>query len=112
MDMIFPEPVTRLPLADIPLEGCKAYLSQGGGHQILFMKFEKDVELPEHTHAGQLGIVLEGCIDMTIDGETHTYRKGDRYYIPADVKHSGRIYAGYADITFFDQQDRYNIKAE
>lgn len=99
-------------MADIPLEGCTAFLSQGDGHQILFMQFDKDIDLPEHAHAGQLGIVLEGRIDMTIDGETQTYGKGDRYYIPAGVRHSGRIYAGYADITFFDQQDRYGIKTD
>jgi hypothetical protein len=112
MNAVFPEPVMRLPLADIPLEGCRAYLSQGSGHQILFMEFEKDVMLPEHAHAGQLGIVLEGRIDMTVGEKTRTYLKGDRYFIPAGVRHSGKIYAGYSDITFFDQQDRYGAKAE
>jgi len=36
--------------------------------------------------------------------------KGERYYIPEGVKHSGRIFAGYADITFFNQKDRYEVK--
>jgi len=112
MKTIFPEPVARLPLADIRLDGCSAYLSQGSGHQILFMEFEKDVILPEHVHAAQLGIVLEGRIDMTIEGKTHSYQKGDRYYIPAGVRHSGKIYAGYADITFFDQENRYGIRMD
>jgi len=26
------------------------------------------------------------------------------------VKHSARIYAGYADVTFFNQKDRYRKK--
>lgn len=39
-----------------------------------------------------LRIVLEGKIELDIDGE--------RYYIPSGVKHSGKIYARYADITF------------
>ncbi len=107
---IFPEPIQCLPEADIPLAGIKAYLSQAETKQILFMQFEQDVELPEHSHAGQLGIVLEGEIDLTVDGEFHTYTKGDRYYIPAGVKHSGQIYAGYADMTFFDEPNRYSVK--
>lgn len=108
--VIFPEPIFRLPEADIPLDGIKAYLSQGEDHQIIFMEFEKDVELPEHQHEAQWGIVLEGQIDLTIDGKPGTYTKGDRYFIPAGVPHSGKIYAGYADMTFFNQKDRYSVK--
>ncbi len=107
---IFPEPIRKLPEADIPLKGIKAYLSQAEKHQIIFMSFDEDVELPEHSHAAQIGIVLEGKIDLTIDGNRQTYTKGDRYYIPASVKHAGKIYAGYADITFFDEPDRYQTK--
>ncbi len=110
MSEVFPEPIRNLPEADIPIEGIKAYLSQSYTHQIIFMEFEKDVELPEHSHAAQIGIVLEGQIDLTIDGKKKTYTKGDRYYIPEGVLHSGKIYAGYADITFFDEPDRYSMK--
>ncbi len=110
MTEIFPEPIRKLPEADIPIEGIKAYLSQSDTHQIIFMEFEKDVDLSEHSHAAQIGIVLEGQIDLTIDGKKKTYTKGDRYYIPDGVLHSGKIYAGYADITFFDEPDRYSMK--
>ncbi len=110
MSAIFPEPIQSLPEADIPLEGIKAYLSQAKTHQIIFMEFEKDVELPEHSHAAQIGFVLEGKIELTIDGQKKTYFKGDRYYIPEGVLHSGIIYAGYADITFFNEPDRYSRK--
>ena len=110
MSKIFPEPILNLPKADIPIEGLTAHLSQSEGHQILFMKFDEDVELPEHSHDSQWGIVLEGKIDLTIDGVKNTFVKGDRYYIPKGIKHSGRIYAGYADITFFNEGDRYKIK--
>ena len=110
MKNIFPEPIRNLPVADIPLKGIQAYLSQCGGHQIIFMEFAENVELPEHSHAAQVGFVLEGRIDLVIDGNKQTYIKGDRYYIPAGVAHSGRIYAGYADITFFDEPDRYQSK--
>ena len=62
MNKIFSEPIRNLPKADIPLDGLTAYLSQSDNHQILFMEFEKDVDLPEHSHADQIGIVLEGKI--------------------------------------------------
>ena len=53
MSETFPKPIRDLPEADIPLEGVKAYLSQSDTHQIIFMEFEKDVDLPEHSHAAQ-----------------------------------------------------------
>ena len=110
MSKIFPEPIMSLPEADIPLKGITAYLSQGENHQIIFMEFAEDVELTEHSHRSQWGIVLEGRIDLVIDGVKNTYTKGDRYFIPKGVKHSGKIYAGYSDITYFDQKDRYKEK--
>ena len=110
MTEIFPEPIRNLPEADIPLKGVKAYLSQSRDHQIIFMEFGEDVELPEHSHAAQVGIVLEGKIDLVIGGERRTYIKGDRYYIPEGVTHSGKIHAGYADVTFFNEPSRYRTK--
>ena len=51
------------------------------------MEFEKDVDLPEHSHADQFGIVLEGMIELVIDGKKHRFTKGDRYHIPEGVRH-------------------------
>jgi mannose-6-phosphate isomerase-like protein (cupin superfamily) len=110
MNDIFPDPIRDLPEAEIPLDGITAYLSQSDSHQILFMQADKDVDLPEHSHAAQAGIVLEGTIELIIDGKKQTFKKGDRYYIPEGVTHSGKIYAGYADVTFFNDPDRYSKK--
>ena len=110
MENIFPDPIRNLPEADIPIDGIKAYLSQAANHQLIFMQFEKDADLPEHSHAAQVGFVLGGRIDLIIDGVKKEYDKGDIYFIPENVKHSGKIYAGYADITFFNESDRYKTK--
>ena len=48
--------------------------------------------------SGKLANILQAKIDLTIDANKGTYRKGDRYYIPEGVLHSGKIYAGYADL--------------
>lgn len=107
MSEVFPDPIKNLRKADIPLKGITAYLSQAESHQIIFMEFDDDVELQEHSHESQWGVVLEGSIDLMIDGVKQSYTKGDRYFIPQGGRHSGRIYAGYADMTFFNQPDRY-----
>lgn len=110
MQEVFPEPIKNLPQADITINGLKAYLSQADNHQILFMKFDEDAEVPEHSHESQWGIVLEGKIDLVIEGVQRTYTKGDRMFVPKGAKHSAKVYAGYADITFFNQKDRYKRK--
>jgi quercetin dioxygenase-like cupin family protein len=110
MKRIFPEPMTTLAEAEIPLEGIRAYLSRADKHQVIFRQFDQDVDLPEHAHADQVGFVLEGRIDLTVDCRENTFRKGDTYHIPAGVRHSGKIFSGYADITFFDEPDRYSRK--
>ncbi len=112
MSKVFPDPVMNLPQADIPLKGISAYLSQADSHQIIFMEFDEDVELQEHSHESQWGVVLEGRIDLVIGGVKRSYAKGDRYFIPQGILHSGRIYAGYADMTFFNQPDRYKVKED
>jgi quercetin dioxygenase-like cupin family protein len=111
MKNIFPEPIAKLPEADIPFQGATAYLSQSDNHQTLFMQFDETIEIPEHMHAAQIGFVLEGEIELTFQNEIKCFKKGDRYHIPAEVKHSAKIYAGYADITVFMEPNRYKIKS-
>lgn len=110
MSDVFPGPVQRLPQADIPVPGLQAYLSQASDHQILFMEFQDDVEIPTHAHAAQWTVVLEGRMDLELEGVAHVCRKGDRIFIPAGARHSAYIHAGYADITLFDQKDRYRAR--
>ncbi len=107
---VFPDIITTLPEADIPIEGIRAYLLQGEDQQVIFMVFERDVEVPEHAHEAQWGVVLDGEIDVTIRGVTRTCRKGDSYFIPENVLHSAKVKKGYKDITLFNQRDRYKAK--
>lgn len=110
MKSVFPEMIRSLPLADIPLDGVTAFISQADDHQILFMEFSEDVAVPTHSHGDQWGMVLAGSIDLTVAGQARTYGPGDHYFIPAGAEHSARIHAGYADVTFFADRDRYRPK--
>jgi quercetin dioxygenase-like cupin family protein len=109
-EAVFPEFITTLPEADIPIEGVHGNLLQGEDQQVIFMVFERDVEVPQHAHEAQWGVVLDGEIDVTIGGVTRTCRKGDSYFIPKDVQHSAQVRKGYKDITVFNQRDRYKEK--
>lgn len=106
----FPNIITALPKADIPVDGLEAFLLQSENQQVVFMNFEKNAKIPEHSHEAQWGIVLDGQIDLTVNGKTYSYKRGDTYFIPKDVKHSAIIKKGYKDVTIFNQVDRYKIK--
>ena len=110
MTNIFPEPIMKLPEVDIPIEGVKAHLSQGNNHQIIFMYFEKEAVIPEHTHESQWEIVLEGKVDYWEEGVKYSYSKGDRFLVPKGKKHSAKVHAGYSSIVFFNQKERYKKK--
>lgn len=110
VDSPFPNIITDLPQAEIPIEGLKAYLVQGSGQQVVFMTFENNVEVSEHAHEAQWGVVLEGEIEMAISDKKQIFKKGEMYFIPKDVRHSAKISAGYKDITLFNQRDRYQAK--
>jgi len=103
----FPKPILELPEVNIPFEGARGYLSQGEDEQVIFMEFEKDVEIPEHSHESQWEIVVAGKVDYYEGGVKHTYKRGDRFFIPKGTKHSAKVYAGYASVAFFNQKDRY-----
>jgi quercetin dioxygenase-like cupin family protein len=110
MNSFFPEIIKSLPRADIPIKGLDAFLCQGDSQQVLFMEFDEETTVPAHSHEAQWGVVLEGEIELTIEGQILNLKKGDTYYISADAEHSAKIYAGYKDMTLFNQKDRYNLK--
>ena len=82
-----------------------------------FAQFRRYIAAWIFAIAGLVAVVLPGILwlarygtDLVIGGTEHTFQKGDRYFIPEGVTHSANIYAGYADITFFDAVDRYRPK--
>jgi len=49
------------------------------------------VEYREHTHRAESAhIILNGEMSMTMNGETKTYRTGERCDLPAGIVHSAR----------------------
>ena len=111
MNSMFPKPIRNRPEITLPYDGVKGYLVQGEKEQVVFMEFERDVDVPEHSHASQWEIVLEGTVDYYENGKKHTYKKGDRFFVEKGKRHAAHVYAGYTCIMFFDQKDRYQKKS-
>jgi quercetin dioxygenase-like cupin family protein len=59
---------------------------------MVFFEIEPEGMIPEHAHPNeQMGTVLEGEVELVINGEKKTVRQGDVYHIPSWALHSGRV---------------------
>ncbi len=108
MSDVFPPPIRKLPRIDLPYAGVTGYLVQGPDEQVVFMEFSSTVNVPEHAHDSQWELVVAGTVDLTVDGATQTFTKGDCFFIPKGRRHAATVHAGYHCIIFFDQKDRYH----
>ncbi|WP_299894766.1 cupin domain-containing protein [uncultured Ruegeria sp.] len=110
--MQFPKFISSFPKLDVPFpeDVVQTAVIRSDAGLVAFFTFLKDMELPLHSHGAQWGTVVEGEIELTIGGQTRTYRPGDSYSIPSGVEHGGIIKAGSRVIDVFEEPDRYPIK--
>ncbi len=106
----YSETIKRLPQADIPVPGVRGWLSQAADHQIVFFEIPAGLEIPPHSHGDQWGIVVEGEMELTIDGQTRGYGPGDSYHIPAGTEHGAKFLTDFRAIDVFADADRYRPK--
>jgi quercetin dioxygenase-like cupin family protein len=73
-----------------PAPGITAELVSGGALMTVWMRIEPETSLAVHHHRHeQIGVVLEGAIEITIGGETRRVGSGGAYVVPSDVPHGG-----------------------
>ncbi len=109
-DATFPELITKLPEADVPFAGVRAWISQAPDHQVVFFDIEPTGGVTPHRHGEQWGIVVSGEMELTIGGRTTRYTAGGSYHIPAGVEHAARFLSRTRVIDVFADVDRYRVK--
>ena len=63
----------------------------GGELMANWVTIEPDQAIPTHQHPHeQIGVILEGGMELTIGDETRTLRPGDAYSVPPHLPHGGR----------------------
>jgi quercetin dioxygenase-like cupin family protein len=63
-------------------------LAQSQSMMICEFRFDAQVEIPIHSHPhDQVGYLVEGRVEMTIDGKKYELNKGDSYCAPSNVPH-------------------------
>lgn len=106
----YPKMIMDLPEVDIGLEGVKGWLLQGTDKQVVFFDIEPIGRIPEHSHGEQWGVVIEGEMELVVNGVKKRYRKGDCYHIPAGALHSATVRTKFKAIDFFADVNRYKPK--
>lgn len=108
----FPEVITDLPEADVQFKGVRAWILQGKRHQLVFFEMEPSAQVPEHSHSySQWGMVIEGKMELTINGKARICEKGDEYVIPAQARHCVRFLRKTRVMDFFSEKTRYRAKS-
>lgn len=77
----------------------------GHGAQMLLAEFTLAAgsEVPMHSHHhDQVGYVVSGSMELTIQDEARTCAAGDSYYIPGDVPHKAFVADGAVVIDVFN----------
>lgn len=103
----FPDFVRSCAELDLPFAGAKGWVIQNDRQQVAFIEFADDVEVPEHSHEEQWEFVLDGHVELRVNGETTEHQVGSNFFIPAGVPHAATVQAGYKAIIFFNAPDRY-----
>jgi quercetin dioxygenase-like cupin family protein len=107
----FPKVIKDLPEADLPFKGVRAWILQGQNHQLIFFEMEPKAKVPEHSHSyPQWGMVVQGKMNLSINGRMRLYEKGDDYLIPAGAKHYATFLAKSRVIDLFSEKTRYKAK--
>jgi mannose-6-phosphate isomerase-like protein (cupin superfamily) len=64
---------------------------EGFGHTYVWQD-GPDASYPDHTHATETAhVILSGEMTLTMGGQSHTYRVGERCDVPAGAVHSARM---------------------
>lgn len=106
MTDFFPPFIKQLPPPDAPV-AMDAHIVPSEHALTMFYEIDEDLEVPEHRHGAQWGVVLAGEMELVIEGVACTYRAGDVYFVPDGARHIARIRGGYKGVDVFADAHRY-----
>ena len=82
--------IDNLPIREI-FPGIRARLVHSARTSQSWVEIDQGVSFPEHHHPHEQTVnVLEGTLELVVDGETHVLSAGQSFVIAPDVPHAGR----------------------
>lgn len=79
------------------LEGVRLRSVHLDNLMMTFVSYSRNAEVPSHHHRyEQITYVLEGRLEVTLDGQSRVLEAGEGVQIPANVEHCSRTVGGPA----------------
>ena len=73
-----------------PAPGIQVQPVIGESLMTCWIAMEPGAIVAEHSHVNeQLGVVVEGSVTLTVEGEARELVVGDAYFVPSDLAHNG-----------------------
>lgn len=95
----FPEKLRSLPEFDGQFD---AHQLSAKGCDVLFASYPAGTNLEPHTHdSNNVGVITQGAMIITMDGQEQRYGVGDWYEIPAGTAHAARTEENTSEIEFW-----------
>ena len=82
-----------------PADGLQIRAIHGERMTMAFYRMSPGSQIPEHAHPHeQMGMVLEGSVELIINGEKRVVSSGEAYHVPPNIVHSGTCLEKEAEV--------------
>ena len=97
--MHFPDQIRGLPKFDGPFD---AFKLQSNGCDVLFASYPAGTTISLHHHeTDNVGVITQGELILTLNGEESCYGAGQWYYVPAKAERAARFKQDTSEIEFW-----------
>ena len=95
----FPDRIRQLQRFEGPFD---AFRLEANNCDVLFASYTAGTEIPPHSHDTENhGIITQGELILSLNGQERRYGPGDWYYIPAGAEHAARFAMDTSEIEFW-----------
>lgn len=95
----FPPLLRALPKFDGPFD---AYKLEAKNCDVLMASYPAGTVIPPHQHDTEnVGVITQGELILTLDGQESRYQPGEWYHVPARAMHAARFERDTSEIEFW-----------
>ena len=99
----FPKLITSLPSFAGPFD---AFQLDAANCKVLFASYPAGTVIEPHTHPSEnCGVITEGELILTVDGQDTLYGVGDWYHLLPGQEHAARFDMATSEIEFWFDRD-------